>query len=169
LVLADDPDLLERMRLFRSHGMRSTRKYFHELPGHNFRLTNLQAAMLCAQFSHRQELSGMRDKVFAGYKTRLPDARFQHIPAEVNPVMWAVGIRLAAGRRDAVMQNLRAANIETRPGFPAMSEQPLYQASQASRLPVSERIASEVLCLPAPADLSETEMDRICSTLNTRL
>jgi len=162
LVLADDQDLLERMRLFRSHGMRSTRKYFHEIPGHNFRLTNLQAAMLCAQFSHRQELSGMRDKVHAGYKARLPGARFQHIPSEVNPVMWAIGIRLEAGHRDAVMQNLLAANIETRPGFPAMSEQPLYRAS---RLPVSERIASEVLCLPAPADLSEAEIDRICNVL----
>ncbi|MCA9130864.1 MAG: aminotransferase class I/II-fold pyridoxal phosphate-dependent enzyme, partial [Planctomycetales bacterium] len=48
MVTTNDDALNERMRLFRNHGM-SGRRYYHHVAGHNFRMTNLQAALGCAQ------------------------------------------------------------------------------------------------------------------------
>jgi perosamine synthetase len=49
ICLTDNPDLAARMRMLRDHGMRPERRYWHEEPGFNFRMTNLQAAIGCAQ------------------------------------------------------------------------------------------------------------------------
>ena len=42
--------------MFRDHGMRPERRYWHEEPGFNFRMTNLQAAIGCAQLERMDEL-----------------------------------------------------------------------------------------------------------------
>jgi perosamine synthetase len=47
-MLIDGKEKLERMRLIRSHGMTGERKYWHQAVGHNFRLTNMQAAVAMA-------------------------------------------------------------------------------------------------------------------------
>jgi len=57
MVLTDDDALADKVGLYRSHGMRrQKRHYWHELPGNNFRLTNFQAAMGCAQIAHFQRV-----------------------------------------------------------------------------------------------------------------
>jgi len=48
MVVTDSCELRDRLYLYRNHGMLRTR-YWHEVAGHNFRLTNMQAAMGCAQ------------------------------------------------------------------------------------------------------------------------
>src|SRR6185503_11850661 len=49
MVVTEREDLQKTMALYRSHGMLRKRFYWHEVPGHNFRLTNLHAAIGCAQ------------------------------------------------------------------------------------------------------------------------
>jgi perosamine synthetase len=60
ICLTDNPDLAARMRMLRDHGMRPERRYWHEEPGFNFRMTNLQAAIGCAQLERMDELITMR-------------------------------------------------------------------------------------------------------------
>jgi dTDP-4-amino-4,6-dideoxygalactose transaminase len=50
-------------------------------------------------------------------------------------------------------------NIETRPGFYAFSEQPLYHTLA---LPVSSRIAKQIICLPFFYDITDDQIDYIC-------
>jgi perosamine synthetase len=60
ICLTDNRDLAARMRMLRDHGMRPERRYWHEEPGFNFRMTNLQAAIGCAQLERMDELITMR-------------------------------------------------------------------------------------------------------------
>lgn len=168
-VTTADDALAATMRLYRSHGMARTR-YMHEVAGHNFRLTNLQAAIGCAQLEQVERIIAKRAEVYAAYKARLdgkPGVAMQRVDPAVSPVMWAVGARLDPQHypqgRDAVMDGMAALGIETRPGFyPASAMPHLYGPQQ---LPVSEAIAASIIVLPSSPSLDVAQIDRICDAL----
>jgi perosamine synthetase len=173
MVLAREPELASRMRLIRNHGMTANRKYWHHLAGHNFRLTNLQAAVACAQLRHRDEIIERRRNIYEAYCRRLPGTpslSLQRIPPDVDPLMWAFAFRLdsavAGITRDQLMAGLANRGIETRPGFHAFSEQPVYQAAPLARSPA---IALEVITLPSYAGLAAAQIDFICGSLESCL
>jgi perosamine synthetase len=139
-VMVPTGTLEDRMRLIRNHGMTSARKYWHVLVGHNFRLTNLQAAMLCAQLHHRDELIKMHTDLYERYRARLrtiDGIELQTFLPQVDPVVWSVAVRL-----------------------------PLYNSP---RLPKSEAVAEETIALPSPPDLTEDEIDYVCSHFESNI
>ncbi len=170
LVTTSDKALHERMVLFRSHGMaRDLRYYWHQVPGHNFRLTNFQAAMGCAQFEHFPEIAEKRATLHLQYKQRLesqPGLILQKFENEVSPLLWALAVQLDPEffpqGRDEVLLQMRAAGIECRPGFYAASQQPIY-ASPA--LPVCEELACRILSVPFFVGLEEAQVEFISQTL----
>lgn len=168
-VVTSDDAFADRMRLYRSHGMGRTR-YLHEVAGHNFRLTNLQAAIGCAQLEQIDRIIAKRADVRDAYRQRLlgmPGLSTQSIDADVVPVMWAIGVRLDPARypqgRDAVMDGMSALGIETRPGFYPASKMPGLYGPQ--RLPISEKLAASILVLPSSPSLDRARIDRICDAL----
>jgi perosamine synthetase len=169
MVVTSSKELHEKMALYRSHGM-LRKRYWHEVAGHNFRLTNLQAALGCAQLEKIQEISAARRQMHSQYTQCLKDTPgviLQHISKNVAPVLWAMTVRLDAARfpqgRDAVMEQMLAAGIETRPGFYAPSLQShLYQTD---RLPISEEISHAVISLPSFPTLKAEQIEMICETL----
>jgi perosamine synthetase len=166
-VCTGSDDLQERARLIRSHGMRPARRYFHEVVGHNFRLTNLQAALGCAQLEHIDDIVANKKRVFARYQKHLanmPGVRVQAITPGCDPVMWAIAVKVSApGSRDQLMENLKIQGIETRPGFYAFSDMPVYRAGY---LPVTKDVAESVLSLPSYTMISDEDIDYICSVLS---
>lgn len=161
-VVTRDALLAERLRLFRSHGV-SQRRYWHEVPGHNFRLTNIQAAIGCAQFERLSDIQRERDRVYETYKREFTDfagVAMQAITLHVEPLMWAVGIRLLPTHfrhgRDSVMQTLAAAGIETRPGFHAASE--MASLYNAPSIPVAAQLAREIISLPSSPTVKNNEI-----------
>lgn len=168
-VVTSDDALAGRMRLYRSHGMVRTR-YMHEVAGHNFRLTNLQAAIGCAQLEQIERIVAKRAEVYEAYRSRLeamPGVVMQAIEVGVVPVMWAIGVRLDKDRypqgRDAVMGGMSSLGIETRPGFyPASAMPHLYGPQQ---LPASEALAASILVLPSSPSLDTARIHRVCDAL----
>jgi len=169
MVITNDSELRDRMLLFRNHGMRRTR-YWHEVPGHNFRLTNLQAAMGCAQLERIDQIIADRRRVEASYRKHLlnmPGVSTQHFGPDVQSVVWAMAVRLDPQAypqgRDDVMRRLDEAGIETRNGFYAASM--LTHLYQCEKLPVCEDLSRNILSLPTYCDLSDQEIEFICSRL----
>jgi perosamine synthetase len=170
MVLTAREDLVSSMRLYRSHGMSRTR-YIHEVPGHNFRLTNMQAALGCAQFEHIDRIVQDRAQMKARYDSALAGlsgATMQFFAPEVDPVVWAVAVQLDPRAfpqgRDAVMAQLAEAGIESRPGFyPPTAMQSLYAAPE--KLPICEDISSHIIVLPCFPSLTESEIATICRSL----
>jgi perosamine synthetase len=170
MVVTDNEKLFERIQLYRSHGMaRNVRYYWHEVAGHNFRLTNFQAAMGCAQFAHFAEVIESRAALHHQYRQRLQTKEgitLQTFERTVTPVLWALAVRLdptvfSQGRDEVILQ-MRDRGIECRPGFYAASQQRLYNAPA---LPVCEGLARQVLSLPCYIGLEEEQVDYICQTL----
>jgi perosamine synthetase len=170
MVVTDDENLFGRMQLFRSHGMaRNVRYYWHEVAGHNFRLTNFQAAMGCAQFAHFAEVKVSRAALHRQYRKRLQwesGITLQKFEEDVTPVLWALALRLDPAAfpqgRDKVLLQMRERGIECRPGFYASSQQPLYRSDP---LPICEDLARQVISLPCFIGLEEGQVDYICRSL----
>jgi len=157
------------MRLFRSHGM-ARKRYWHEVAGHNFRLTNLQAALGCAQLEQIQHIVSRRARIYSLYSDLLRESRgvlLQSVAPEVSPVMWAIAVRLDPSAypqgRDQVMVAMDGLGIETRPGFyPASALHHLYGPQH---LPVCDEIGASVLVLPSSPALGDDEVARVCDAL----
>jgi perosamine synthetase len=169
MVITDSPEFRDKMYLFRNHGMHRPR-YWHEVPGHNFRLTNLQAAMGCAQLERIDQI--IRDRrrvcdVYRKYLSNIPGVTMQCFGPDVEPVVWAIAARLDLRAypqgRDEVMRQLDAVGIETRNGFYAASL--LRHIYDCARLPICEDLSREVISLPTYCTLQDNEIHFICSQL----
>jgi perosamine synthetase len=171
LVITDNEDHYQRMRLYRNHGMDRLR-YWHELAGHNFRLTNLQAALGCAQLEHLSTIVSERKRVQEHYVRRLTGIAgitMQHFHEHVDPVVWAVAVKLDPDAfrqgRDAVIDELLQKGIETRPGFYAASLMDhLYK--DCPSLPVCEDLSRQIISLPTFPTLTSEQIDYVCDTLD---
>lgn len=168
-VLTSDRKLFARMQLIRNHGLSQRGRYWHDVLGYNFRLTNIQAALGCAQFKHRAKIISSRHKVHALYRKYLrgeDGIRFQYFEPEVRPVVWCVAIevdpKVFGASRDQVMKRLAACGIETRPGFYPPSAMPLYGAPA---LPVADRISARIISLPSFPSLTERQIRCVCGHL----
>lgn len=168
-VLTNRAKLYEKMRLIRDHGMRKDKHYWHDVIGYNFRLTNLQAAVGYGQFENLDKIISEKQRVSRLYREHLvdePGITMQHFTPEVEPVVWAIAIKIDAnlfkGDRDFLIKSLLESGIETRPGFYPFSVMPLYNAPL---LPISEDVGANVISLPSFVSLTEEEIAFICDQL----
>jgi perosamine synthetase len=168
-VLTSSRKLYERMWLYRNHGMKR-RRYWHEVAGHNFRLTNLQAALGCAQLEKLPSIAAARRRMDHSYRrrfSRMSGVTAQLYPPQVDPIVWAVALRLDARAypqgRDAVIDRMSEAGIETRPGFHAPGE--MKHLYRTGPLPESAELARRVISLPSIPTLVDEEIDRVCDAL----
>lgn len=170
LVATDDDLIAEKMMLYRSHGMnRKKVVYWHELPGHNFRLTNFQAALGVAQLEKVDEILDQRRRVYNTYLKLLENQDgivLQKINIDVDPIVWAVALKLDhryyPQGRDAVMRSMAEIGIETRPAFFASSLLDIYEQH---KLPVCEEISKNVMSVPSFPTLTDEEIEFICTSL----
>jgi perosamine synthetase len=169
VVTTDDDDLAERLRLYRGQGQ-GERRYYHEVIGYNYRLTDLQAAVALAQLETIEWHLRQRERVAYLYHTELPlGVTVQLLTHGARPANWMVAVKLPGGSGPApvtptmVAERLAAKGIETRPMFTPLHLLPMYQDG-VSR-PVAEDICHRGLCLPTHAALSEGDVRTVCEAL----
>ena len=174
MVLTDDDAVAERLRGLRNLCFLPERRFYHEALGHNFRLTNLQAALGVAQLERVDEAVARKRWIGRAYAERLAGVSCLELQAEkpwARSVFWMVGVVL---RDDAPLDlsafaaALDARGIETRPFFLGMHEQPAFHARglfRGERYPVAERLARRGLYLPSGLALTEGQIDRVCAAV----
>lgn len=169
MVITREKELYECLWLYRNHGMKQ-RRYWHEVAGHNFRLTNIQAALGCAQFEFLDTIVQERKRLHDCYRNHLGNLSglsLQYFAADVDPVLWAIAVKLDPKAfpqgRDAVIAQLQDQGIESRPAFysPSMMTH-LYSCPS---LTVTDDLSRQIVSLPTYPSLSNAEVERICNTL----
>jgi perosamine synthetase len=169
MVLTGRKVLADQAMLYRTHGVLGKR-YWHEVPGHNFRLTNLQAALGCAQFKKIDHIFAERRRVHASYR-RLFDGEkgitLQRFDPDVEPVLWALAAELDQKYfpqgRDRLMEQLAEQGIETRNGFYSANQLKIY--SNVKSIPISDRLAKNVISLPTFPTLKDEQIDFIAKAI----
>jgi perosamine synthetase len=169
-ITTDDDELAARLRLFRGQGMDPQRRYWFNVIGYNYRMTNIQAAIGVAQMEtieaaleDRQKLAAWYDEALRGLESQLELPRRE---AWGRHVFWMYNVFLREGdgsRRDAVMRALDEMGIETRPVFHPMHVLPPYQ--EEARYPVADSWAQRGINLPTHQDLTRDDVQRIADSL----
>lgn len=160
-----------RAARLRDHGMSPDRRYWHDVVGHNYRMTNLQAAIGVAQMERLDQILERKRDVAALYaeqiSKRLPDVRLAPDEAWATTVHWLYTVLLPAESiRDTVAAQLLSAGIETRPTFVPLHEMPLYHSYARGRsFPFSSSIGAKGLSLPSSPTLSNEQVRFIVDAL----
>jgi dTDP-4-amino-4,6-dideoxygalactose transaminase len=163
-VLTDNDELAVILRSLRVHG-EGRHKYDCVRVGVNGRFDTIQAAVLIEKLKIFPEEIAARDRIARRYSAQLADVAIIPRVGEGMTSVWAqYTIRLAPGRRDALAGALKAQGIPTAIHYPKpVHKQEAYRKFPLADggLPVSERLAEEVISLPMHAYLDEPTQDRI--------
>jgi dTDP-4-amino-4,6-dideoxygalactose transaminase len=169
MCVGNDPTLSERMEVLRVHGGKP--KYFHSLIGGNFRLDELQAAVLNVKLKHldawthgRQRNAAFYDEAFAradlGRALETPQrGSGRHIYNQ-----YVIRVR----DRDLLRQHLTAAGVGTEIYYPVPLHQQkcfAYLGHRTGDFPQSERAAEETLALPIFPELAATQLQYVVDTI----
>jgi perosamine synthetase len=170
MILTDNEDYAKKARSLRNLCFRRDRRFYHTELGHNFRLTNLQAAVGLAQLERIDELIEKKRWIGHSYNKRLKGISGLTLPVEepwAKNVYWMYGIVLDGNIGfDAVefAKRLKEKEVDTRPFFLGLHEQPVFHKMNLFKdehYPVAERIAKQGLYLPSGLTLSEKDIDEV--------
>ncbi|MBI4568284.1 MAG: aminotransferase class I/II-fold pyridoxal phosphate-dependent enzyme [Planctomycetes bacterium] len=170
MVTTDDDALADQARILRDHGMRPTRRYWHEVVGFNYRMTNLQAAVGVAQLGKVQAILAAKRNTAERYRMHLemtPGLAMQPRAPWAEPVCWLFTMLVEEGfplDRDGLIAALAGRGIDTRPVFHPLHRMPPYAPKPGEReraFPVSEEISRRGLTLPSGVGLADAEIDRV--------
>jgi dTDP-4-amino-4,6-dideoxygalactose transaminase len=146
-----------QLRMLRHHGSRQT--YLHERVGWNSRLDELQAAVLRVKLAHLDRFNEARRRIAGKYREGLKSVQLPVEDPRGTHVYHQFTIR--SPRRDAIRERLAKEGIASSIFYPLpLHKQPAYNAKVS--LPVSEKLASEVLSLPIHPLLDDASIERIC-------
>ena len=170
MCVTNDAALAERMEILRVHGGKP--KYYHALIGGNFRIDELQAAVLNIKLKHLDAWSAGRQRNAAYY-----DAAFlrANVAGAVETPCAEAGVRhiynqyvVRVRDRDALRAHLASAGIGTEIYYPVplhLQQCFAYLGYQKGDFPESERAAAETLALPIYPELTEAQLQYVVDTL----
>ncbi len=169
MMLTDNDELAERLRLLRAHGMKP--RYVHREVGINSRLDGLQAAVLSCKLPHLDEWTEARRQhahFYAHELSRSELSEFMTLPScdeEMESVWNQFTVRVHRGLRDDFRQYLKDEGIGTEVYYPIPVHQQICFRDLGysdARLPHTDQAALEVLSLPVYPQLSEQELHAVC-------
>jgi len=170
MCVTADAALAERMEILRVHGGKP--KYYHALIGGNFRIDELQAAVLNVKLAHLELWSAARQRNAAFYDAAFARARLA--PAVQTPLALPGGRHIynqyviRAERRDALRGHLGAAGVGTEIYYPVplhLQQCFAYLAHRGGDFPHSETAAQQSLALPIYPELSQTQLQYVVDTI----
>jgi dTDP-4-amino-4,6-dideoxygalactose transaminase len=171
-VLTDDDALLDRLKSHRVHGGGAD-KYDNVRLGMTARLDTIQAAVLIEKLKIFEDEIAARDRVARRYAEGLSDvATLPQVPDGLTSVWAQYTIRLAPGKRDRLADDLKAHGIPTAIYYPKpLHRQQAYKhyPVAGNGLPVTDRLADEVISLPMHAYLEPDVQDRVIEAVRRAL
>ena len=171
-IFTDDDELAKLIISLRNHGAGADR-YDNIRIGMNGRLDTIQAAVLIEKLKIFPEEIEARERVAKRYSAKLADiVGVPQIPNGYSTVWAQYTIRVSGGRRDALAAALRAQNIPTAQYYPTpVHRQGAYTTYPVADggLPVTEKLAGEVISLPMHAYLDAPTQDRVVAAVRRAL
>jgi perosamine synthetase len=175
-ITTNDAELAELCRSLRNQGRATSTRMEHVRLGFNYRMSEMQAAVGCAQLERLDELLDRRSNAAETYHEALaPLSDMLHRPkaAPAGTRSWFVYVvRLPddapTGARDRLVRQLKDRGIGSAPYFPSIHLQPFYREHfgyEPGTLPVTERVAERTLALPFFAGITHVQIERVTETL----
>lgn len=170
MVLTNDSKIADKCRLMRDHGMMPKSRYWHELIGYNYRMTNIQAAIGVAQMGKIESIIEKKKIIALEYDNRLSKIKEIILPPNAewaDNIYWLYTI-LIDDILDFSVEDLtkvlKENNIDSRIVFYPIHTQPIYLTGQS--LPVSESLHKKGISLPSSPNISLKDISKVCEIIS---
>lgn len=163
VVLSRHADWHERMVLLKGQGVPLDRRFWHEVVGYNYRMTNLSAAIGTAQLNKLERFVTRKRDILQHYRDKLGGLlAFQEDIPNSQSSGWLVSAAVPrAFQRDPLMTFMAERGIQTRPVFLPLQRFPMY-AQDSVQTPAADDISARGLSLPSWPGLEDAQIDRVC-------
>ena len=171
MLVTDRDDIADRAAYLASQARDPVLHYEHQEIGYNYRLSNLLAAVGCAQLTRLEDRVRARRDIYARYAEALnvPGIELMPQPAYGRPNCWLTCLLVEPETFGAIPAEicdaLGHAQIEARPTWKPMHLQRVFQESRMAGGRVSEGIFRRGVCLPSGSSLTESQQARVVDVL----
>lgn len=174
MLVTHDEALLKRAQQLNNHGRAAgdMRQFWPSELGHKYKISNLQAALGCAQLERLDEMVARKREIFAVYREQLlpalPGAAMNPEASDCRNSYWMPTLVLPeaqAERRDQVLEAMRQAGIDARIFFQPLSATPVFEAVVCGPTPRAHDLARRAFNLPSYHDMSAEDQQRVVQAI----
>jgi dTDP-4-amino-4,6-dideoxygalactose transaminase len=166
-IVTDGEEIYLKCCALRDHGRFPGEKYTHSSIGSNYRMDALQAGILSVKLKYLSEWNEKRRKNAAHYRQLL----HCQIPQEIGYLKHVYHLLvLRSSQRDKILQQMKAKGISGGVHYPVpLHLQPALSFLNGKRgdFPMAEMVAEEVFSLPMYPELTEEQIEFVCSVVNS--
>ncbi|MEC5184455.1 aminotransferase EvaB [Cryobacterium sp. MP_3.1] len=163
-IFTNSEELAVRVRELRQYGW-SSKYRVTRAGGTNSRLDELQAGFLGVRLPLLDGLNERRRSIVASYVAAAMDGPLQVLPAASAHHVAHLAVALT-DRRDEIRAALSLGGVQTDVHFPVPDHLQPGFAAAAQSLPITERLAQEVLSLPCFPEMTDDEIDAVCTAIS---
>ena len=162
MITLNNAKLKNKIELLKNHGMSKTRRYFHPIIGYNYRMTNVQAAIGCAQIEKLAQIMSNRRRINDTYRTLLKDLSgivLQPQNSDIQSVCWLFSLLITpkyGKTRDQLAKYLKNKNIDSRPFFYPLTSFAMYKSN--TKFPQIELVSIQGLNLPSFPEITHQQL-----------
>lgn len=176
MLVTSDPEFAARARYLTTQAKDDPIEYVHNAIGYNYRLTNVLAAMGCAQMEQLDDFIAAKRRIASTYQRAFASLPGIILPQEAESAfstfwMYTVLIeeeKAGIGSRN-LMKQLDAKKIQTRPLWQPIHRSPAHRESGAFACPVADRLAQQALSLPCSVGLTETAQASVIDAIRGQI
>jgi dTDP-4-amino-4,6-dideoxygalactose transaminase len=168
-ITTNDAELAHKAKLYREHG--SSKKYYHQTLGHNYRMEAIQGAVLKVKMKYINQWTEKRRAIASLYKDLLKDEEQIILPFEApySKHVYHLFV-IQSEERDLLMQHLNDNGVSTGLHYPV----PLHLQEcfkdlgyKNGQFPETEKIASKGLSLPMFPEMTVEQVEYVASQIKT--
>ncbi len=171
MFVTDDPVLYEKVLTLSNHGRArgQTRQFWPDELGFKYKMSNVQAALGCAQLERIEDLIARKREIFHAYQQALAGVHTVHMNPELPGTVigaWMPTVVLPEGgalTADMLLQRFVASNIDARPFFAPLSTLPWMPDARSGRHAL--RIAERAVNLPSYHDMGSADIARVAAVI----
>ncbi len=163
MVSTNNEDLYNKIFHIKGQGLAKGKEYYHDIIGYNYRMTNICAAIGCAQLENAEKIIAKKRQIANWYSKALEDLPLKSHQA-VGPVFhtfWMITIMVDDElHRNKLRSFLKEKAIETRPGFYPVHKMPMYY-EEGEVFPIAESLGQRGINLPSYPELTQENVKYI--------
>lgn len=148
----------------------TSEKFLHDELGHNYRMTNIQAALLLGQIIVKDDILERKKKVFAQYKEELSGlVLFQKIEDKTEHSNWMFGIRIDdSSSYEKKREFFDSRGVETRPMFyPITAHAHLNKIKSMGGITNAKKLNQQCVILPSFPELTQKQVSVVCDAVKS--
>lgn len=168
MITTNDEEFAQRCRMMRNHGMQQ--RYYHDMLGFNFRMTDLHAAIGLVQIDRLSDFTAKRRANAEYFNRCIRTVQTPSVKEGYDHVWHQYTIQVNGERdRDTAVKQLNEAGIGTGIFYPVpvYRQKPLHDLGYGDiKLPVTEQVVKKVISLPIHPLLTTADREKIVSEVN---